>query len=378
MSNQELVASDHPQVPAPMFSRASLPAMAGINAGAVSIETERAIAEAQGQLILAKRFPRDLNAAYAEMMEACKLPAMASVAFWSKPQGGSTISGPTIRLAEELARVCGNIEYGHRELSRDGEKSEVEVYAWDKQGNTRRTRQITVMHVIDTKNGPKKCRDQAEIDGLIANKASKQMRSQILSLIPAWLKEAAIEECRKTLAGNNTMPLAERIRKMTQVFAPYGITVKHLEDHLGHPLDQTTSDELVDLHGIYNAIKDGGKPSEFFGGVAEEPEPSEQADKIAAAAAKPAENKRKAPEKPAAEKQAPPPPAAEEKPAEQAQQAPPPQQQAAPVEEPQPATPPQAEAPAPAAEQAAPPAPAAPAQQPAPQAPPPAAEESVF
>lgn len=247
---------------APAFERAPVPS--AVNVGAVAIEQERAIAEAQGQLILAKRFPRDLNAAYAEIMESCKHPSMAAVAFYSVPRAGGSVTGPSIRLAEELARVCGNIEYGHRELSRDAGKSEVEVYAWDKQTNTRRIRQITVGHTIDTRNGPKPCRDQKEVDDLIANKASKQMRSLVLSLMPVWLKESAMEECRKTLAGDNKEPLSVKIRGMTQAFAPYGVTVKHLETYLGHALDQTTRDELIDLVGIHNAMKEGIKPSEFF------------------------------------------------------------------------------------------------------------------
>ena len=58
----------------------------GANVGAVAIEQERAIAEVQGQLILAKRFPRDLNGSYAELMESCSLPAMANQAFYSVPK----------------------------------------------------------------------------------------------------------------------------------------------------------------------------------------------------------------------------------------------------------------------------------------------------
>ena len=34
------------------------------------------------------------------------------------PRAGETVSGPSIRLAEMLAAVWGNIEYGIRELSR--------------------------------------------------------------------------------------------------------------------------------------------------------------------------------------------------------------------------------------------------------------------
>lgn len=259
--SQELM---HHPAGAPPFAQQQV-ASQSINAGSVAVEQSRAVAEAQGQLTLAKKFPRDLNGAYAELMQACKLPALAQVAFYSLPRGGQTITGPSIRLAEEIARVYGNFQYGHRELSRDGEKSEVEVYAWDMEKNNYSKRQLTVMHVRDTRQGPQKLRDQKDIDDKIANVASKQVRGRILALVPKWLSEAAIAECRNTLSGNNEIPIEERVRRMTQAFAKYGVTNQHIEAKLGHSLDSVDRDEIVDLTGIFNAIKDGAKIADFFG-----------------------------------------------------------------------------------------------------------------
>ena len=279
----ELTTTPNPSGTAPaVFNRNQIGAAA--NVGAVAIEQERAIAEVQGQLILAKRFPRDLNAAYAELMESCSLQAMAQQAFYSVPNRGT---GPSIRLAEEIARVFGNFEFGHRELSRGDGKSEVEVYAWDKQTNNRSIRQITVMHTVDTKQGPKVLRDQADIDNRIANVASKQVRGRILAMMPKWLVQDAVDKCKATLAGTTSEPISVRVRKMTQAFAQYGVSDKHLTDHLGHALDETTVDELVDLIGIFNAIKEGAKPSEFFGTEKEDAEASANiAAKLAGTAAK--------------------------------------------------------------------------------------------
>jgi hypothetical protein len=242
-----------------------LGAPGAINAGAVSIEQERAIAEAQGQLVLAKRFPRDLTSAHAELMMACKSKAFAGVAFYAKPQGGGTVTGPSIRMAEEVARVFGNFQYGHRELSRDNKKSEVEIFAWDMEKNNYSKRQITVMHVVDTREGPKPMRDQTQIDQKINNVSSKQARGLILALMPKWLVEDAVQECRKTLAGNNDEPLEVRVRRMTGAFAKYGVTTEHLEKYLDHKLDATLLDELVDLQGIFNSLRDGTPASEIFG-----------------------------------------------------------------------------------------------------------------
>ncbi len=258
--SQELITQDQQQ--AAFMRTAQLGA--GANVGAVAIEQERAIAEAQGQLVLAKKFPRNEEKAFSNLMKACKLPAFAAVAFYNVPRAGGSVSGPSIRLAEEVARCYGNFQYGHRELSRDGNKSEVEVYAWDMENNNYSKRQITVLHVRDTKDGPKPLRDQKDIDDKIANVASKQVRGRILALMPKWLVESAIEECRKTIAGNNDEPIEVRVRRMTQAFAKFGVTTSHLERFLGHALSETMTDEIADLQGIFNAIKEGTPPSDFF------------------------------------------------------------------------------------------------------------------
>jgi hypothetical protein len=265
MSQELIVANQQTGSHAPFGPQGrALAAMGTANVGAVAIEQERAIAEAQGQMTLAKRFPRDLNAAHAELMIACKSAAFAGVAFYAKPQGSSTVSGPSIRMAEQIAQVFGNFQYGHRELSRDNKKSEVEIYAWDMEKNNYNKRQITVMHVRDTREGPKPLRDQADIDMKINNVASKQARGLILAMMPKWLVEDAVQECRKTLAGKNDEPIEARVRKMAQAFAKYGVTAERLEKHLGHKLDQTTLDELVDLTGIHNSLRDGTPASELF------------------------------------------------------------------------------------------------------------------
>lgn len=234
------------------------------NVGAIEVESQRAITEAKGQMQLAKMFPRDLTKAHAELMVACKSKAFAAVAFYSKPQGGSTVTGPSIRLAEEVARVYCNFQYGHRELSRSDDRSEIEVYVWDVEGNNYNKRQKTVLHVRDTRDGPKKLRDQTDIDQKINNVASKEMRGLILAAMPKWLVEEAVAECRKTIAGNNDEPLEARVRRMTQAFAKYGVSPERIEQHLGHKLDQTTLDELVDLQGLFNSLKEGIPASELF------------------------------------------------------------------------------------------------------------------
>ena len=242
----------------------------GVNAGAVTIESMRAVAEVRGQIQLAKMFPRDLNAAYRELMDACRIPALADVAFYTLPRGNSKISGPTIRLAEEIARVYGNFEFGHRELGRHAATanafgySEIEVFAWDKQTNNRSIRQITVEHSLDVGGSTRALKTQADIDNKIANVASKQLRGRILSMMPKWLVESAIQECTKTLAGSNEVPLSERVRRAVDAFGKIGVSLEQIEAVIGKPSEQFNTEDLVDLTGFRNMIKEGAAIDDVF------------------------------------------------------------------------------------------------------------------
>lgn len=236
-------------------------AQSAINVGAVAIESERAIAEARGKIQVAKMFPRSMAQAMAEFMDACKSPDFANTAFYAVPNRGS---GPSIRFMEEAARCYGNMQYGHRELSRSDGKSEVEVFAWDVERNNESKRQVTVLHIVDTKNGPKKLSDQADIDNRIANVASKQMRGRIAALMPKAMVAAGVAACKLTLAGGNDKPISQRVNDMVGAFGKYGVTVKHLAEYVGHTLDNVTIDELADLIGVFNALKEGAKASEYF------------------------------------------------------------------------------------------------------------------
>jgi hypothetical protein len=76
MENNEMMArNDAPNMPV-MAQGVNLPTD-NINQGTVAVEASRAIAEAQGKLVIAKRFPRDEVAAYAKAMRACQRRSMA-------------------------------------------------------------------------------------------------------------------------------------------------------------------------------------------------------------------------------------------------------------------------------------------------------------
>lgn len=228
-----------------------------MNMGAVAIEQSRAITEAQGKLLLAKQFPRDENAVYTKLMASCARRGLASAAIYSFPRGRETVSGPSIRLAEEIARLYGNIEFGIRELSNHNGESEMEAYAWDLETNVVSSQKFKVRHERSTKSGTYALNDQRDVYELTANLGARRLRSRLLAVLPPYLVEAATEECRKTLAGNQQEPIEDRARKMLAVFAKMSISQEMIEKRLGYTIDKITVDDIIDLMGIHNSLKNG-------------------------------------------------------------------------------------------------------------------------
>lgn len=264
MENNEMMArNDAPNMPV-MAQGVNLPTD-NINQGTVAVEASRAIAEAQGKLVIAKRFPRDEVAAYANAMRACQRRSMAEKAFYSFPRGGQTVEGPTIRFAEELARCWGNIDYGIKELSQDDGKSEMQAYAWDLETNAQSVQNFTNPHQREVKNKMQTLTSQRDIYENNANMATRRLRSRILAILPSWYVDGAIAECKKTLAGKNDEPLIDRVKKMVAQFERFGVSQEQIERRLKRKISTMNADDFVEYIGIFNAIKGGeSKVSEWF------------------------------------------------------------------------------------------------------------------
>lgn len=257
----EATPSTMPNMP----SNGIMAQMDNISQGTIAIEASRAIAEAQGKLVIAKRFPRNEVDAYAKAMQACQRPSMAAKAFYSFPRGGQTVSGPTIRFAEELARCWGNIDYGIKELSQDDGKSEMQAYAWDLETNAQSVQNFTNPHQREQGKKMVTLTSQRDIYENNANMATRRLRSRILAILPSWFVEDAVEECKKTLAGQNELPLIDRVKKMVVSFGKLGVTQEQIELRLKKKIEAMNTDDFTDFIGIYNAIKQGeSKIADWF------------------------------------------------------------------------------------------------------------------
>ena len=230
----------------------------------VSIEQQRAVAEVQARMIIARANPRDPIRCMDAILQDCTRPSLADGALYQFARGGSSISGPSIRLAEALARRWGNIASGIKEISRHNGMSECVAYAWDLETGYYDERQFQIRHWRDTKQGGYLLKDERDIYELIANMGQRRKRAVLLTVIPSDVQEAAIQQCEETMkASADTSP--EALKKIVDAFVTFGITPEQLAARCQCRLEAIRPTHVVQLRKIYASLKDEmSKPEDWF------------------------------------------------------------------------------------------------------------------
>ncbi|MEU0515831.1 hypothetical protein [Amycolatopsis sp. NPDC006125] len=222
---------------------------------ATAIEQSRAIAQVQAAVLIARQYPRNVQRAIAAMQEATARPSLANSAFYEYRRGGERVTGSTIKLAQELARIWGNVDFGLAELSLDtvAGQSEMLAYAWDLESNARFSQIVIVKHIRDKKvNGEKiaeRVSDQRDIYELNTSNAARRLRESIRRVVPDWFFEEAEARCRATLENpGDGLTVPQRIAKVIRAFENgFGIDVKRLEERVGKAADNWTAWDVAQL-----------------------------------------------------------------------------------------------------------------------------------
>jgi len=231
----------------------------GDTAGSRALQ-QRENTQIMAMAMMAKRFPRDVIAATDKILNAFTRPTLAERASYQYSKGGTDVNGPSIRAAEAMAQMWGNLSFGFREVSRgigaDGVPySEVEAFCWDMESTTYQPLQFMVRHWRDTKKGGYKITDERDIYELCANQAQRRKRACILAVIPGDVIEAAMKQAEVTLRTKaDTSP--EAMAKMVEAFEPFGVTKEQIEKRIQRRLDSITPGQVVTLKRIYASLRD--------------------------------------------------------------------------------------------------------------------------
>lgn len=177
------------------------------NALAANAEA-RAVAEVKAQVLMARQFPRDPRLSMERILRECERPTLAEQAVYTFPRSNETVTGPSIRLAEVMARNWGNVTFGLEVLERKtGDRgigySVLRAFAWDLETNTYISRQFELKHWRQTKSGGYALKEDRDIYELEANMGSRRMRVCILQVLPGDVTQTAVDKCRRVLRDLN-------------------------------------------------------------------------------------------------------------------------------------------------------------------------------
>jgi hypothetical protein len=228
----------------------------GASTALVAVEQQRAIAEVQAAMIVARSNPRDPARATDLILDDCTRPALAEGALYEYSRGGSVISAPSIRLAEVVARRWGNIDCGVKELSRRDGYSECEAYAWDIETNFKDKKIFQVRHWRDTKQGGRAVTDERDIYELVANMGARRKRACIIAIIPGDVIDAAVNQCEKTLKIKTEIT-PELIEGLLERFSEYGVTKEMIEKRIQRHINSITPTQALQMKKIHTSLKDG-------------------------------------------------------------------------------------------------------------------------
>lgn len=249
----------------PVVNPFASPSVAGGTIPATqSTDSARAVAEVQAALAIARMNPRDERRSMDRILNACTRQTLAESALYAYARGGTSIQGPSIRLAEAIAQQWGNIQFGIRELSSNGHESQVQAFAWDVETNTRREVTFTVPHVRYSRKGTTRLEDPRDVYELVANQGARRLRACILAIIPGDVIEAAVLQCQATLQSQIEVT-PEGIQKLISAFETFGVSKAQIEKFCQCRADAIKPAQIVRLRTIYSSLRDGmSSPGEWF------------------------------------------------------------------------------------------------------------------
>lgn len=241
---------------------------------AVATEAARARAEIEGQIIVARRFPRDELINGARITKMCQRPAFAKTAFYSFPRGGKQIMGPSVNLARAMSSYWGNMTWGIRVLRDDGEMIVIEGWAWDLENNNRVSMPDSFNNLIFRKKGGWQKPDERDKRELVNRRGAICVRNALLQLLPPDIVDEAFNATMKMAQQDVTGSAEKTLRNLLAAYDGLGVTRGNIEDWIAiqrnvekgqAPLETITPEELLSLRGVYTSIGDGDtKVSDHF------------------------------------------------------------------------------------------------------------------
>lgn len=228
-------------------------------------------ARIEARYTLALHRPRDLDRVRLALLKECERPRFAEVARYSKPQGATKVTGPSIRFVEAALRCLGNIATETTVTLDDELRRVIRVEVTDLETNVTHPKEIVVSKEIERRSadGREVIRQRQNKNGITlfivkatddeimlkeSSLVSKALRQLGLRLIPGDLIDEAMETVVSTQTSTDKKDPDAARKRVFDSFDALGIGADALKKYLGHdvgPLD------LPGLRELFTAIKQG-------------------------------------------------------------------------------------------------------------------------
>lgn len=244
---------------------------------ASALVAAQAKATVEARYVMALQRPRQWDQVRQDLLKECRRPSFANnkSALYRKPIGRDGVEGLGIRFVEVALRCMTNVLVESTMIFEDEMKEVHRVSVTDLESNLTYPQDVRVTKTVERSKpmddgsyiavrtnsyGKLVYTIPANDDDLLNKRAalvSKAMRTLGLRIIPGDLQDEAEDIIRRIRLDEAARdPDAERNR-IADAFASIGVKASDLVDYLGHGLESCSPTELVDLRGLYGAIKDG-------------------------------------------------------------------------------------------------------------------------
>lgn len=271
MSSTEL-AQQLQQQQATMALAPVVPAAGELAATAAATQ---AMAAVQARYALALARPRNHDTVRAKLLTDCKRKSFAEVARYSKPVGGQSVEGPSIRFVEAALRAFTNV-FREVTVSYDTAQTRlVRVSVTDLESNVTHQTDITVVKTVERRKvrpgqvalsqrqnsyGQTVYTVEATDDEVQTKQSalvSKAIRELGLRILPGDLVEEAQAECARTKMSEITQDPDAARKRIVDAFVAIGVQPVDLEKYLGYPLAQAAPPAISDLRKVYASVSSG-------------------------------------------------------------------------------------------------------------------------
>jgi len=236
----------------------------------------QAKAMVESRYIMAMRNPRNWDQVRLDLVKECRRPSFANnkSAYYVKPIGQG-VEGLGIRFVEVALRCMKNVLVETTMIFEDEGKEVHRVSVTDLEANITYPLDVRVSKTVERSkpmddgsfismrlNSYKKpvYTVPANDDDLLNKRGaliSKAIRTIGLRIIPGDMCDEA-EEIIKAIRLDKAAkdPDSER-KKIIDAFDGIGVSAMDLAEYLGHGIEKCSPAQIVNLRGIYGAIKDG-------------------------------------------------------------------------------------------------------------------------